>query len=160
MAMRPGESAGRSIRMIDARPLALALLLLRLSLGVFMAQWAIEKFVVPGTTTAIFRSFYGLEIGGMLVPALGAMQLVLALALLLGVMPRVAYGLAALLHAASVLVSIPRLLNPWNPVSNHLFIAGVPVLAAFVALYLLRDADRWTLPRLLGAQRNAARAGE
>jgi len=100
-----------------------------------------------------------MEVGGAVVPVLGALQVVLALALLLGVVPRLSYGLAALLHLVTTLVTIPRLLNPWNPVSNHLFIAGVPVLAGFVALYLLRDADRWTLPRLLARGEGTAPAG-
>lgn len=130
--------------------LALALLLLRLALGVFLLQFGVEKFVVPATTTAIFRNFYGLAVDGLLPAGLGAAQVALALALLAGVLPRYSYGLAMLLHAVTTLVTLPRLIAPWNPVGNHLFIAGVPVLAAFVALFLLREADLWTLPRLLG----------
>lgn len=129
--------------------LALPLLLLRLSLGVFFLQWGVEKFVVPGTTTAIFRNFYGLSVDGVLPAVLGGGQIALALAFIAGVVPRVSYGLVTLLHLVTVIVTIPRLISPWNPVSNHFFIAGVPVLAAFVTLYLLRDSDRWTLPRLL-----------
>ncbi len=129
--------------------LALPLLLLRLSLGAFFLQWGVEKFVVPGTTTAIFRNFYGLSVDGVLPAVLGGGQIALALAFIAGVVPRVSYGLVTLLHFVTVIVTIPRLISPWNPVSNHFFIAGVPVLAAFVTLYLLRDSDRWTLPRLL-----------
>ncbi|UPY38490.1 DoxX family membrane protein [Sediminicoccus sp. KRV36] len=125
--------------------LPLALLVLRLTLGLFLLQWGVEKFVVPGTTLAIFRSFYGFDPGALAPPVLGALQILLALALLLGLKPRVTYGVALLLHSVTTLVTIPRLLAPWNPVSNHLFIAGVPVLAAFFALYLLRDADRWRI---------------
>jgi uncharacterized membrane protein YphA (DoxX/SURF4 family) len=133
----------------DQSRLALALLLLRVTLGVFLLQWGIEKFVVPATTSAIFRNFYGLEVGGALPMLLGTAQVALALALIAGVMPRITYGIAAVLHTVTVLVTIPRLIAPWNPVSNHFFIAGVPVLAAFYALYLLRDADRWTVPGLM-----------
>jgi uncharacterized membrane protein YphA (DoxX/SURF4 family) len=140
----------------DDTRLALALLLLRLSLGVFFLQWGVEKFVVPNTTLGIFRNFYGWELGAAMPSILGALQVALALALLAGVVPRLTYGLVTLLHTVTVIVTIPRLLNPWNPVSNHFFIAGVPVLAGFFALYLLRDADRWTLPRLLGGRRATA----
>lgn len=129
--------------------LALPLLLLRLSLGLFFLQWGVEKFVVPGTTTAIFRNFYGLSVDGVLPSLLGGAQIALALAFIAGVVPRVSYGVVTLLHFVTVIVTIPRLISPWNPVSNHFFIAGVPVLAAFVTLYLLRGDDRWTLPRLL-----------
>jgi hypothetical protein len=36
-------------------------------------------------------------------------------------------------------------------VSNHFFIAGVPILAAFFALYLLRDWDRYRVGRVTRA---------
>jgi len=65
------------------------------------------------------------------------------------VVPRVSHGLVALLHGVTVIVTIPRLVSPWNPVSNHFFIAGMPILAAFVALYLLRDSDHSTVPGML-----------
>ncbi len=126
--------------------LAIALLALRVTLGLFMLQWGVEKFVVPGTTLAIFRSFYGLNLGGFVPPVLGALQVILALAFLTGYWPRATYGACLALHLVTTLVTIPRLLSPWNPVSNHLFIAGVPVLAAFFALYLLRDWDRYRIP--------------
>lgn len=129
--------------------LAVALLMLRVTLGLFFLQWGIEKFVVPATTTGIFRNFYGLTVDGMLPSLLGGAQILLSLALIAGIRPRITYGLVAVLHTVTVLVTIPRLLSPWNPVSNHFFIAGVPILAAFYALYLLRDADLYTLPRLL-----------
>jgi len=127
----------------------LPLLLLRLSLGLFFLQWGLEKFVVPDTTTAIFRSFYGLSVDGVLPSVLGGAQIALALAFIAGVVPRISWGVVTLLHFVTVIVTIPRLISPWNPVGNHFFIAGAPVLAAFVTLYLLREDDRWTLPRLL-----------
>jgi uncharacterized membrane protein YphA (DoxX/SURF4 family) len=137
--------------MLETR-LPIALLVLRLTLGIFLLQWGVEKFVVPGTTLAIFRNFYGFDPGAFVPPVLGVFQVALALALLVGFQPRITYGVALILHSVTTLVTIPRLLAPWNPVSNHLFIAGVPVLAAFFALYLLRDWDRW---RIGGATREA-----
>lgn len=130
------------------RRLALALLALRITLGVFFLQWGIEKFVVPNTTIAIFKNFYGFEIGAFLPPILGGLQVALALAFLAGVAPRVTYGLVLVLHTVTVLVTIPRMLSPWNPVSNHFFIAAVPIWAGFLTLYMLREWDRFTLPGL------------
>lgn len=126
--------------------LAIALLALRVTLDLFMLQWGVEKFVVPGTTLAIFRNFYGLDLGGFVPPVVGVVQVVLALAFLVGYRPRITYGAFLVMHLVTTLVTIPRLLSPWNPVSNHLFIAGVPVLAGFFALYLLRDWDRYRIP--------------
>lgn len=131
--------------MLEQR-LAISLLVLRITLGLFMLQWAVEKFVVPGTTLAIFRNFYGLDFGGFVPPVIEVVQVVLSLAFLVGYKPRITYGLFLVMHTITTLVTIPRLLSPWNPVSNHLFIAGVPVLAGFLALYLLRDWDKYRIP--------------
>jgi uncharacterized membrane protein YphA (DoxX/SURF4 family) len=131
--------------MLEQR-LAISLLVLRVSLSVFMLQWGLEKFVVPGTTLAIFRNFYGLDLGRFVPPVIGVVQVLLSLAFLLGYKPRITYGLFLLMHSITTLVTIPRLISPWNPVSNHRFIAGVPVLSGFLALYPLRDWDRYRVP--------------
>jgi hypothetical protein len=70
----------------------------------------------------------------------GAIEIALAISLILGLYP--AYAAAALLHAVSVAVSWRQLISPWADPANHLFIAGLPVLSAFVAFYLLRRRDR------------------
>lgn len=131
--------------------LALALLVLRLTLGVFFLQWGIEKFVVPATTLAIFRNFYGIDFGSWVPPLLGTAQVLIAIALLLGFQPRITYAVVLLLRGVTVIVSVPRILSPWNPVSNHFFIVGVPILAAFFAPYLLRDWDRYRVGRVTRA---------
>lgn len=123
--------------------LALALLVLRITLGVFMLQWGIEKFVVPGTSQAIFRNFYGFEVAGFIPYVIGTFQVVVALAFIAGLRPNITYLVFLVMHTITTLVTIPRLMAPWNPVSNHFFIAGVPVLAGFFALWLLRDHDRY-----------------
>jgi len=50
------------------------------------------------------------------------------------------------MHLSTTLVTIPRLLTPWNSVSNHMFIAGGPVLEGFLALYVLLDWDKYRIP--------------
>src|SRR3546814_15203406 len=75
----------------------------------------------------------------------GAVEIALALCRFLGLVRTVADGAAAALHAVSVLVSWRQLLDPWGDAANHLFIAGVPVLGAFVALFLLRHWDHGIL---------------
>jgi len=124
-----------------------ALLVLRLTLGVFLLQWGVEKFVVPQNTVAIWGYFYGLNVSAAVGYVFGAAEIAIAACLLLGLARTVAYGSAAALHAVSVAVSWRQLLDPWGDGANHLFIASVPVLGAFVALFLLRDWDRGVLDR-------------
>ena len=128
---------------VDALPenLSRALLVLRIGLGVFLLQWGIEKFVVPQNTPGIWGHFYGLKVPEALAYLFGVVEIALAVCLFLGRFKTMTYGAAMGLHAVSVIVSWRQLLDPWGDPANHLFIAGVPVLAAFVALFLLRDLD-------------------
>ncbi len=129
------------------RTLPFALLVLRVTLGIFLLQWGVEKFVVPESNVAIWGHFYGFNISQTLGYAFGAAEIAIALCLFLGVFRTIAYGAAAALHAVSVAVSWRYLLDPWGTEFNHLFIASLPVLGAFVALFLLRHWDRplWNL---------------
>jgi putative oxidoreductase len=130
-----------------------ALVVLRVSLGVFLLLWGIEKFVIPATTVHIWGTFYGVGLAAALVPLVGAVESALALAIVVGLWRRATYGLGLLLHAVSVLSSWRQVIDPWGLRSggppNHLFLAGVPVLAGFVALYLMRARDSWTLDEWL-----------
>lgn len=128
-----------------ARALFRALLVMRITLGLFLFQWGIEKFVVPQTTAAIWGHYYGLDLPLLLSYVFGALEIAIAVCLFLGLFRTVAYGAAVVLHAASVAVSWRELIDPWGEPANHLFIAGVPVLGAFLALYLLRHWDRGIL---------------
>ncbi len=124
------------------RELGRALLALRVTLGLFLLQWGVEKFVVPENTVGIWQHFYGLSLPPVLGYLFGAVEIAIALCLFLGVYRTAAYGAALALHAVSVLATWSQLLDPWGDPVNHLFIAGVPVLGAFAALFLLRHWDR------------------
>ena len=124
------------------RALRGGLLALRITLGIFLLQWGVEKFVVPENTVGIWQHFYGMSVSAALGYLFGAIEIAIAVCLFLGVYRTVAYGAAMVLHAVSVLVSWRQLLNPWADPANHLFIAGLPVLGGFIALFLLRHWDR------------------
>ena len=128
-----------------AAALTRALLVLRVTLGLFLLQWGVEKFVVPQNTVAIWGYFYGLDVPQALGYVFGAAELAVAGCLFLGLFRTAAYGAALTLHAVSVLVSWRQLLDPWGDPANHLFIAGVPVLGGLIALFLLRHWDRGVL---------------
>jgi putative oxidoreductase len=127
-----------------------ALLVLRITLGLFLLQWGVEKFVVPQNTVAIWGYFYGLNVPQTLAYLFGAAEIAIAACLFLGTFRTAAYGAALALHAVSVLVSWRQMLDPWGDPANHLFIAGVPVLGALIALFLLRHWDRGLLEGHLG----------
>ena len=125
-----------------ARALRHALFALRITLAVFLLQWGIEKFVVPSNTTAIWGYFYGMDVSETIGYVFGAAEIAIAVCILMGAFRTIAYGAAMVLHAVSVIVSWRQILNPWADPANHLFIAGLPVLGGFAALFLLRHWDR------------------
>ena len=122
--------------------LSRALLVLRVTLGLFLLQWGVEKFVVPQNTVGIWSHFYGLDVPQTLGYLFGALEIAIAVCLFLGLFRTVAYGAELALHAVTVLVTWRQLLDTWGDEANHLFIAGVPVLGGFIALFLLRHWDR------------------
>lgn len=127
--------------------LSRALLALRITLGLFLLQWGVEKFVVPENTVAIWGYFYGLDVSQGVGYVFGVVEIAIAACLFLGVYRTISYGAALALHAVTVLVSWRQLLDPWGDPANHLFIASVPVLGGLIALFLLRRWDRGVLDR-------------
>jgi hypothetical protein len=63
----------------------------------------------------------------------------LVLRITLGIFRAPAYGAATILHAVTILVTWRQLSNPWADPVSRLFIAGGPVLGAFIALFMLRQ---------------------
>ncbi len=124
---------------MNSRQLAVALLILRIALAVFLLLFGIDKLVAAETTISVFAHYYGLSISTPVTHAAGVLEILLSLAMLAGLWKAITYGLGLLLHAISTLVTYEQLLSPFG--ENHLFIAGLPVLAAFIALFLLRRQD-------------------
>lgn len=137
------------------RRTAIAVLIMRLTLGIFLLLWSVGKLVVPGATVRIAAHFYGIALPEAAPVFMGSAELALSVALLLGFAQRPVYGLAILLHATSTLASWRQLLDPFGIArpGDDLFLAGVPVLGAFIALYLLRGFDIYSLDGWLRLRR-------
>jgi putative oxidoreductase len=121
--------------------LRVSLALLRAGVFVVMLVWTIDKLVRPEHAASIFERYYFIDgLGSAPVYVAGAAEMLLILAFLMGLAKRFTYGAVLLLHGASTLASLPKYLAPFEG-PNLLFFAAWPMLAACVALYLLRDAD-------------------
>jgi len=122
--------------------LPVALLALRVGVFIVMIVWTLDKFVNPVHAARVFDSFYGLAgLGTPVIYAIGAIQLVFVIGFLAGVARRWTYGAVLLMHTVSTLASWPKYIQPFEG-GNLLFFAAWPMLAACVALYVLRDEDR------------------
>jgi hypothetical protein len=120
-----------------------SLLGLRISVFVVMLFWTLDKFVQPEHSAKVYEGFYGIAgLGETAFMLIGAVEMLLLAFFVSGSWKRVSYGLVLLIHAISTLSSYAQYLDPFK---NLLFFAAWPMLAACIALYLLRNLDtRWT----------------
>jgi len=132
--------------MTDRERIATALFALRAGVFIVMLMWTLDKFVNVSHAARVFESFYGISgLGRGVMAAIGIAELLLILAFVAGYQKRITYGGVLILHGISTLSSYRQYLDPFN---NLLFFAAWPMLAACLALYLLRDFDtRWTVER-------------
>jgi hypothetical protein len=124
----------------------LSLLLLRLSVVLVFLIWTVDKFLNPSHAAAVFETFYFMPgLGKTVVYAIGTIQLIIVAGFAIGFQKTITYGAVLAMHAVSTLSAFSKYLNPYDG-SNILFFAAWPMLAACLALFLLRDWDqKWTV---------------
>jgi hypothetical protein len=121
--------------------LTFSLLMLRMTVALVMLVWIFDKFLNPQHAAAVFEKFYLLSgLGSGIIYAIGAMEVVIVGGFLIGYKKRISYGTVLLLHAISTFSSYKQYLAPYSG-SNILFFAAWPMLAACLALYLMRNQD-------------------
>ena len=121
--------------------LQLSLLLLRLSVFLVMFMWTIDKFINPGHASKVYESFY--FIGGLdhiALYTLGGIEMIVLLMFVAGYKKKLTYGAVLVFHAISTLSSFKIYLAPFEG-PGLLFFAAWPMLAACIALFLLREHD-------------------
>lgn len=127
--------------MSTTKRISFALLGLRLGVFLVMLLWTIDKFLRPDHAAAVFDNFYFIrDLGALPIYLIGAAELVLLLGFMAGIKKRLTYGAILVLHGVSTLSSFRQYLAPFEG-PNLLFFAAWPMLAACLALYLLRDLD-------------------
>lgn len=123
--------------------LEVSLLIIRLSVAAFLLVWAVDKLIDPSHGQKIFAFFYGIgELSPEIMKIAGIAQIAIILAFAAGALPTVTYGAVLAMHAVSTFSTHSHLIAPWAEGSQLLFWAAVPVLAAMLALFFLRDRDR------------------
>ncbi len=129
---------------------ALALLILRVGLAWFLFVWAVNKILAPEQYKKIWGYFYGIDIGATMPYAMAAGQIIVCLAMVLGLWRVVSYAAGFAMHAVTVAIISPTLIAPFVisdngfPTNRNQAIA-VAALAGFAALWLLRHRDHWSL---------------
>jgi len=122
-----------------------SLLIMRLSIAAFFGAWTSLKFLRPEWFENVFQNAYGLEfISREMAWAVGLFQVVIVVAFALGFMRVFSYAALGLMQAAGVVGSLPNLMN-YTQYPNNLMWAAVPALGSVIALFLLRDYDRYSI---------------
>ena len=125
----------------DSNRVGVALLVLRVTIFLVMLVWTIDKFVEPQHASKIMEHFYFIKgVGNSIIYIIGAIELAILGAFVVGFAKRWSYGLVLLFHAVSTLSSYKQYLHPLVA-PNILFFAAWPMLGACFALYYLRDLD-------------------
>ena len=119
-----------------------SLFLLRLGVFIVMFVWTLDKLMDPGHASRILEGFYFISgTGDMIIIIIGALEMALIFAFLAGMWKKYTYGFIMVLHGLTTFSSWKQYLD-----MNLLFFAAWPMMAACVALYLLRDLDvKYTL---------------
>lgn len=127
--------------MYHEKRLQASLFLLRLSVFVVMLMWTIDKFIRPDHASLVFAQFYHIvNVTHLFMYILAAIELLILIAFLFGIYKTVSYGLVLIFHLISTVSSYQQYFAPYVGV-NLLFYAAWPMLAACIALWLLRDLD-------------------
>jgi hypothetical protein len=117
-----------------------ALFLLRVGLGFFLLLWSLDKFAEPETAVKIFQVFYKIPISARAAHVIGGIEGFISLLIIAGAWRSYTYAVGLALHGISTVASWRQLTTPFSQ-GHHLFIAAIPVLTGFIALYMMRDRD-------------------
>ena len=128
---------------------AIALTALRVSLGLFVGVWGVDKLVHPAHGAKVATIFYGgLLSAESLMPLLGAAECILALLVVLGLWRRVAYPALALVTGTTLLGVWRSIVDPWSLAlagGNVVFFSSLPLCAAALLLWTFTNDDLQTL---------------
>ncbi|MEX2584072.1 MAG: DoxX family membrane protein [Gemmatimonadota bacterium] len=129
--------------------------ILRAGMGVFMALWGLDKLVATEGSQRIFSGFYSIDSGPTLVQLAGVAELLLGLALAVGLLRVLTAWVTLIANLVSTGASWKQIIDPWGVFGltdggTHLFLASIVIMAASVVLVINARDDTATLDRRLG----------
>lgn len=129
--------------------------LLRISMGLFLALWGIDKLAATKGSIGIFSTFYGVDVGALVIQAAGVAEILLGVMLAVGLFRVSAAWIALTVNAVSTIGSWRQILDPWGWLGltdggGHLFLASIVIMAANVVIVLNARDETLTLDATLG----------
>lgn len=121
------------------------LLFLRISIGLLLVVWGLDKFANPDHAIQVSEAFYfGLLSAGALQPVFGAIEIALGAAVIAGVWRKYTYPALLVVLGVSLLVVWRSVLDPWGWYlgdTNVFFFPSLIIFAGALVLYAFQDED-------------------
>ncbi|MEX2583290.1 MAG: DoxX family protein [Gemmatimonadota bacterium] len=129
--------------------------ILRAGMGVFLALWGLDKVLATEGSQRIFSGFYSIDSGPTLVQAAGIAEILLGVALAVGLLRVITAWVALIANLISTAASWRQIVDPWGVFGlteggTHLFLASIVIMAVSVVLVLNARDDSATVDRRLG----------
>jgi len=123
------------------KKLAISLFSMRVTVFIVMLMWTIDKLIRPEHASAVYEKFYGISgVMEYLMQGIGLLELLLLVGFVLGLWKSFTYLIVFIIHTISTFSTVGAYFTPFT--GNHLlFFAALPMWAACLSLYLLRDKD-------------------
>jgi putative oxidoreductase len=122
-----------------------SLLLLRISLGLLMVFWGIDKLVNIEHGLLVSEHFYlNLFSSPLVLKAFGVVQIMLGIAVIVGIARRIAYPALIAITAVTMLGVWRSIVDPWGWVlegANALFYPSLIIFAGALVLHGFRSED-------------------
>lgn len=130
---------------------ATSLLLLRVSLGLLMLIWGVDKLANVQHGLEVSQYFYfGAFNSASLLQGFGAVQMALGVLILLGLFRRIAYPVLLAITGVTLLGVWKSIVDPWGWYlrgANVLFYPSFIIFAASLVLWAFREEDRLVVGR-------------
>lgn len=132
-----------------------SLLLLRVSMGILMLLWGIDKLVNVEHSQAVAERFYfGIGAGAAVLGVFGVLEVLLGVLVILGLMRQYAYPVLIGISAITAIGVRNSIVDPWGWVlegTNVLFYPSLIIFAAALVLWSFVDHDKMSLDAKRGA---------
>ena len=130
---------------------AKSLLLLRISLGLLILWWGVDKIINTGHGTKVAEHFYfGILSGAGAIKILGGLQVIIGGLTIIGLLRNIAYPAVLLMTVLTALAVWKSVIDPWGLFlegSNVLFYPSFITAAAALVLMAFMDEDVITIDK-------------
>ena len=130
---------------------AKSLLLLRISIGLLILWWGVDKVINTGHGTKVAEHFYfGILSGASTIKILGLLQVVIGALMILGLFRKYIYPAVLAITVVTAIAVWKSIIDPWGLIlegSNVLFFPSLITAAAAWVLLVFKAEDTITMDK-------------